>query len=182
MNKKILLVGVIAGLVITIGIVGFSGQLIINDVSEGGIIQMSEHGSTGVKPLIMDLEELDISYVDEKFATLNLRFTVSNPNYKSVILQFVKYEIIESGSSIHTGQIGERYDGFITSSNYFTILGEGSTSLSDTITLRSAYNEVELWESIASGDLNWQVKGQAYYSLSSMTAGGENIMDFVLTP
>ena len=157
-------------------------QLIINDVSEGGIIQMSEHGSTGVKPLIMDLEELDISYVDEKFATLNLRFTVSNPNYKSVILQFVKYEIIESGSSIHTGQIGERYDGFITSSNYFTILGEGSTSLSDTITLRSAYNEVELWESIASGDLNWQVKGQAYYSLSSMTAGGENIMDFVLTP
>ena len=120
--------------------------------------------------------------MDEKFATLNLRFTVSNPNYKSVILQFVKYEIIESGSSIHTGQIGERYDGFITSSNYFTILGEGSTSLSDTITLRSAYNEVELWESIASGDLSWQVKGQAYYSLSSMTAGGENIMDFVLTP
>ena len=151
MNNRILLVAAVAGLAIIIGIVGFSGQLIINDVSEGGIIQMSEHGSTGVKPLIMDLEELDISYVDEKFATLNLRFTVSNPNYKSVILQFVKYEIIESGSSIHTGQIGERYDGFITSSNYFTILGEGSTSLSDTITLRSAYNEVELWESIASG-------------------------------
>ena len=135
MNNRILLVAAVAGLAIIIGIVGFSGQLIINDVSEGGIIQMSEHGSTGVKPLIMDLEELDISYVDEKFATLNLRFTVSNPNYKSVILQFVKYEIIESGSSIHTGQIGERYDGFITSSNYFTILGEGSTSLSDTITL-----------------------------------------------
>ena len=131
MNNRILLVAAVAGLAIIIGIVGFSGQLIINDVSEGGIIQMSEHGSTGVKPLIMDLEELDISYVDEKFATLNLRFTVSNPNYKSVILQFVKYEIIESGSSIHTGQIGERYDGFITSSNYFTILGEGSTSLSN---------------------------------------------------
>ena len=113
MNNRILLVAAVAGLAIIIGIVGFSGQLIINDVSEGGIIQMSEHGSTGVKPLIMDLEELDISYVDEKFATLNLRFTVSNPNYKSVILQFVKYEIIESGSSIHTGQIGERYDGFI---------------------------------------------------------------------
>ena len=125
MNNRILLVAAVAGLAIIIGIVGFSGQLIINDVSEGGIIQMSEHGSTGVKPLIMDLEELDISYVDEKFATLNLRFTVSNPNYKSVILQFVKYEIIESGSSIHTGQIGERYDGFITSSNYFTILRRG---------------------------------------------------------
>ena len=87
MNNRILLVAAVAGLAIIIGIVGFSGQLIINDVSEGGIIQMSEHGSTGVKPLIMDLEELDISYVDEKFATLNLRFTVSNPNYKSVILQ-----------------------------------------------------------------------------------------------
>ena len=174
--------GVIVGLVITIGIVGFSGQLIINDVSEGGIIQMSEQRSPGVESLIIDLEEFDVSYLDEKFATLDLRFTVSNPNYKSVILQFVKYEIIESGSRIHTGQIGERYDGFITSSNYFTVLGEKSTSLSDTITLRSADNGVELWESLASGDLNWQIKGEAYYSLSSMTAGGENIVSFVLTP
>ena len=63
MNNRILLVAAVAGLAIIIGIVGFSGQLIINDVSEGGIIQMSEHGSTGVKPLIMDLEELDISNV-----------------------------------------------------------------------------------------------------------------------
>ena len=55
--------------------------------------------------------------------------------------------------------------------SYFTILQM----------LHAYHNEVELWESI-SGDLNWQVKGQAYYSLSSMTAGGENIMDFVLTP
>ena len=53
MNNRILLVAAVAGLAIIIGIVGFSGQLIINDVSEGGIIQMSEHGSTGVKPLIM---------------------------------------------------------------------------------------------------------------------------------
>ena len=86
MNNRILLVAAVAGLAIIIGIVGFSGQLIINDVSEGGIIQMSEHGSTGVKPLIMDLEELDISYVDEKFATLNLRFTIK-PQLP-VILQF----------------------------------------------------------------------------------------------
>ena len=77
MNNRILLVAAVAGLAIIIGIVGFSGQLIINDVSEGGIIQMSEHGSTGVKPLIMDLEELDISYVDASkrtgilFAKLN---------------------------------------------------------------------------------------------------------------
>ena len=46
MNNRILLVAAVAGLAIIIGIVGFSGQLIINDVSEGGIIQMSEHGST----------------------------------------------------------------------------------------------------------------------------------------
>ena len=43
MNNRILLVASVAGLAIIIGIVGFSGQLIINDVSEGGIIQMSEH-------------------------------------------------------------------------------------------------------------------------------------------
>ncbi len=182
MNRKILVVATVAGFAIIIGIIGFSGQIIINDVTEGSIIQISEQKSVGVKPLIVDLEELNILHMDEKFTTINLRLAISNPNYKSVILQFVKYEIIESGSRVHSGQIGERYDGFITSSNYFTILGDGSTSLSDTITLRNTGNEEELWKSLASEDLSWQVKGQAYYSLSSMTAGGENIVDFVLTP
>ena len=44
---------------------------------------------------------------------------------------------------------------------------EGSTWRSSIISY-SAYNEV-FGESIG-GDLNWQVEGQAYYSLSSMTA------------
>ena len=105
---------------------------------------------------------------EEDFAALNLRFTVSNPNYKLVILQPVKYEHyrIWFQYTFRT-VIGERSDGFMISFNlYVLILGEGSTSLSYTITLRSAYNEVELWESIASGDLNWQVDRHAYYWLS----------------
>ena len=104
MNRKIFVVATVVGFAIIIGIIGFSGQIIINDVSEGSIIQISEQKSTGVKPLIVDLEKLDIEYMDEKFTTLNLRLAISNPNYKSVILQFVKYEIIESGSRIHSGQ------------------------------------------------------------------------------
>ena len=85
MNNRILLVAAVAGLAIIIGIVGFSGQLIINDVSEGGIIQMSEHGSTGVKPLIIDLEELDIiSYVDETFCQLNWPFFSIKPQLQVV--------------------------------------------------------------------------------------------------
>ena len=181
MNIKILVGAVVAGFVVIIGIIGFSGLAIINDVSEGSIIQFSKQKPASIEPLIFDLEELDISYIDEKYAILNLRITVSNPNYKSVILQFVKYDITESGSHVHIGQIGERADGFVASSNYFTILGDGSTSLSDIITLRNTGNEEELWKSLNDGDLDWRVKGQAYYSLSSMTAGGENIVDFVLT-
>ena len=56
MINRILLVAAVAGLAI---IIGFSGQLIINDVSEGGL---SKCQNPGVEPLIM------ISHVDEKFA------------------------------------------------------------------------------------------------------------------
>ncbi|MDI1494871.1 MAG: putative membrane protein [Cenarchaeum symbiont of Oopsacas minuta] len=181
MNGRILIGIAVVGFAIIIGIIGLSGQINLNDISKGSIIQVSKD-PVNVKPLEINLEELEVSYIDKKSATMNIHFSVYNPNYKSIILQFIKYEIKESDSSIYAGQIGERPEGFITSSNYFTVLGNGTVALSDIIVLKNTGNMPELWRSLTDGNLNWQVNGQAYYSLSSMTTGGENIVDFILTP
>jgi len=89
-------------------------------------------------PIEIELEDLSIIEVTDTDATLEIVFKVSNPNDKSVILQLVKYDIYESGIKLKTGQIGERAEGMVTGSNYFTILNEQPTILRDKITLKNS--------------------------------------------
>ena len=37
---------------------------------------------------------------------------------------------------------------------------------------------IELWEALAKNELNWRVSGDAFFNLSSITAGQENIIEF----
>jgi len=39
-------------------------------------------------------------------------------------------------------------------------------------------NTPELWEALAKNELSWRVSGEAFFNLSSITAGQENILKF----
>ena len=43
------------------------------------------------------------------------------------------------------------------------------------------YTIPELWKALEDGNPQWRVSGEAYYNLSSMTAGGENEITFEFT-
>ncbi len=182
MNPKIFVGAAVAVFVAILGIVAFSGQSIINDVSEGGFLKSPDQAPAEILPIQVDLTSLSIEEVNERAATLEIKFTITNPNYKSIILQFVKYELHESGQRIHVGEIGERPDVFVTESNYFTLLSEQPTVLSDKITIKNTGNTPELWEKLSNNSVKWEVLGEAYFNLSSMTSGGENIVAFEFSP
>lgn len=177
MNPKIFVGIVIVGFAIILGVVAFSGQSIINDVSEGGLLQSPEAPSE-ILPLEVELENISILEVSDRAATIKVEFAVSNPNYKSIILQFLKYELYENNKRIHIGIIGERPDGFVSSSNYFTILTERPTILSDTISIKNTGNTPKLWNALINNSPNWGISGEGYFNLSSMTSGAENIITF----
>lgn len=177
LNSKILLGVIIAGFAGIIGFIAFSGSQFINDVSEGGL------GSTTsspiqVQPLQIELERLEVLSVSEKDAILQIDFKVMNPNFKSVILQLIKYEIYEGGKRITTQQIGERPEGMVDASNYFTILSNNPQIIGEKFTIKNTGNDPEFWSALTTNDVNWTVKGEAYFNLSSMTSGQENIITF----
>ena len=181
-NPRIYVGAVVGAFVVIIAIVGFSGSTIIDDVSGGNsFLSRPSADAPRVLPVEIELEELSILEVNERAATLEIKFKVTNPNFKAVILQLVKYNIYEDGVRIHAGQIGERPDGMVTSSNYFTILSETPTILSDKITIKNTGNTPELWESLQNDNLIAQISGEAFFNLSSMTSGGENIIAFEFT-
>lgn len=177
MNPRIYVAVAAASLVAVLGVVAFSDQSIISDVPGG-----PQPDGPVVLPLQVRLLGIDVSEINERGATIDVSFEVTNPNQKSVILPFLKYELYESGERIHIGEIGERLDSFVIGSNYFTILPDQPTRLSDTIIIQNTGGAPDLWARLSGGTASWSVSGEALFNLSSMTAGGENIVTFEFTP
>jgi hypothetical protein len=173
LNPKIIVGGVVAVFVIIIGLIGVSGSTIIDDTSGGNIVSPSDAPRQAL-PLEIELEEISILEVNEKAATIYVEFKVTNPNFKSVILQVITYSLYENDVRIVVSQIGERPVAMLESSNYYTILNERPTILKDTITIKNSGNTPELWDALMSNTPQWKIIGEAYSNLSSITAGGEN--------
>ena len=182
MNPRVIVGIVVAAFAVAIAIVAFSGQTLINDVSDEGIFS-SPSNTSNVIPLTVELEDLSIIEVSEQFAVLEIKLLVSNPNAKSVILPYIKYKLYEKSEedSVYTGEIGERGGGFVIGSNYITILSKSSTIISDEIIIKNTGKTPELWQSMSTNDADWKIIGEAFFNLSSMTTGGENEVTFEFT-
>ena len=176
MNPRII-VGATAGVLVAIIVVfTLTGTSVVSDV-EGGFFSSSTQEQV-VLPLAMELFDLSILEVTEKQATLEIKFKVSNPNFKSVMLQHIKYSVYHDDVRITAGELGSSPEGFLASPNYFIILNERPSIIGEKFTIMNTGNTPELWEALAKNELNWRVSGEAFFNLSSITAGQENILEF----
>ena len=169
-------VGAAAGILVAIIVVfTLTGTSVISDV-EGGFFSPSTQQQ--VLPVEMELFDISILEVTEKQATLEIKFKVSNPNFKSVMLQHIKYSVYHNDARIAAGEVGSSPEGFLASPNYFIILNERPSIIGEKFTITNTGNTPELWEVLAKNELNWRVSGEAFFNLSSITAGQENILKF----
>ncbi len=174
MNPKIVVGGVAGVLIAIIVVFTLTGTSVVSDVG-GGFFSPS---TQQVFPLEIELFDLSILEVTEKQATLEIKFKVSNPNFKSVMLQHIKYSVYHNDARITTGGLGTTPEGFLASPNYFIILNERPSLVGEKFTIMNTGNTPELWEALAKNELNWRVSGEAFFNLSSITAGQENILKF----
>jgi len=174
-NPRII-VGAVAGLLVVIlAVFALAGTSIVSDVG-GGFLSPSTQQQ--VLPLEIELFDLSILEVTEKQATLQIKFKVSNPNFKSVMLQHIKYSVYHNDARITVGGLGSTPEGFLASPNYFIILNERPTIIGEKFIILNTGNTPELWETLTKNELNWRVSGEAFFNLSSITAGQENTLKF----
>ena len=78
------------------------------------------------------------------------------------------------------GEIGSRPTGMVEfGSNYYTLLGNNSIVLKETITLKGSDNTPELWNILKVViPQHGELEGDVFYNLSSMTSGQENELHF----
>ena len=181
MNPRIPVIGVVGAFAVVILIIAYSGTSVIDDTS--GEARLGGSGGTIIEPLVIELHDIVIEDVDERNAFVEISFKITNPNYKSVILEMIRYNVYEDGMKIGTKSIGDRAapGGLVSASNYFTILSDRPSIIKDDFTIQNDGNIPELWKALENDNPQWRVTGEAYYNLSSMTAGGENEITFEFT-
>ena len=174
MNPRIF-VGAAAG-VLAVILVAFTltGTTVVSDVGGGFFSPETQE----VLPLEIELFDFSILEITEKQATLEIKFKVSNPNYKSIMLQHLKYSVYHNNDRIAVGELGATPEGFLASPNYYVITSERPVPLGEKFTIINTGNNPELWEALSKNELNWRISGEAFFNLSSITAGQENILKF----
>ena len=168
-------VGAAAG-VLAVILVAFTltGTTVVSDVGGGFFSPETQE----VLPLEIELFDFSILEITEKQATLEIKFKVSNPNYKSIMLQHLKYSVYHNNDRIAVGELGATPEGFLASPNYYVITSERPVPLGEKFTIINTGNNPELWEALSKNELNWRISGEAFFNLSSITAGQENILKF----
>ncbi len=184
MNRKIFLGVAVIVLVTILGGILWVGPTMI--ITPQGEIPTGTQGIMQVEPLQVELEDLSVTEISERKATIKIAFKISNPNPRAVIVQTLDYQIFATDYSnseqISGGEIGSRPTGMVQfGSNYYVLLGENSITLKETITLKGSENTPELWSILEDSTTTWRVSGDVFYNLSSMTSGQENELHFEFT-
>ena len=177
MNPKIFVFIAITVLVGILGAIFLSSSTVDN--SGDGVTQET---SNQVTPINIQIENVSILEVTDRAAVIEIQFKLDNPNSRSVIAQQIKYSLFASMGSdelkIYSGDIGDRPEGMVDASNYYTILSESSIILKDKIVLEYPGNSPELMAVLENSETDWRVSGDAFFNLSSMTSGHENEIHF----
>ena len=181
MNPKIFVIAAIIGLGAIIAVILTSGSTIENLASS-----QPEKEIVKVEPIVVTLDDISVTNISEKSATIEIKLKLTNPNPVSMIVQVVDYQLYETNFSenkqVSGGQLGSRPEGMVEfGSNYYTLLSGAEMVLKDTVVLKNNGNIPELWSSLESNTVNWKITGDVFYNLSSMTSGQENELHFELT-
>ncbi|MDC1136906.1 hypothetical protein OAS76_03915 [Nitrosopumilus sp.] len=187
MNPKVF---VFAAVLVIVGILG-SIVLIGPDMQapNQGNNNANQNAPT-IKLVTVDLQDISVTKINERSATIEIAFEISNPNPRAVIIQTMDFNLFETGFSsseqLAGGTIGSRPEGMVEfGSNYYTLLGENSIVLKKKMTITNTATSGALWDSLQSeydngesGSASWWVTGTVYFNLSSMTSGQENTVPF----
>ncbi|HJJ22199.1 MAG TPA: hypothetical protein OQH54_00560 [Nitrosopumilus sp.] len=181
MNPKIFVGIAIATFVAILGGILLMGPTMIVESQDETLYDTQN--AIQVEPLQIELEDISVTKISQRSATIKIAFKISNPNSAAVIVQTMDYQLFETSFSeseqISGGEIGSRPEGMLEfGSNYYVLLGDNSIILKDTISLKNSGNTPELWTHLEDNSATWRITGDVFYNLSSMTSGQENELHF----
>jgi LEA14-like dessication related protein len=153
----------------------------------GGHVMAQAPQQQQQQPIKLSVKDISVKSTNNTAAEIQIAFSANNPTKGTVIIEEIQYNVLVDGIRIVSGNIGQRLEGFLTSSaTIFPIVSGSEVILKDKqITHRNSANEA-IWNKLIEGkDNNAKIKylitGTISYKQGSVLekTGAEN--DFKLT-
>ncbi len=181
MESRILLYIAIAAIV---GIIGVVAVLPNSDMFKN-MISHNPNTPSALTAITTESKPVDIVYngttilsVTDRNATLESKFTLTNPNENTLIIEMVSYDIYFNGVNIGHGQYGQRYEGTWESSYYLPLTQHNTETISNTAQIQNDGNNPQTWSSLQSGKGKFKIMGTIYYSTNTAFSGQGFSKDF----
>lgn len=123
-----------------------------------------------VMPPDISIKNVTATKVSDNTASMNVTFSVKNPNPTTLILETIHYNIAVNNVQVAVGDWGGTGEGFVTGSDQLTVIVSGTTvSLKDsnpTVFKRTAQN-ADAWDEMVSRGAKFAISGTYAYRLTA---------------
>jgi hypothetical protein len=133
-------------------------------------------------PITLSIKDVVPTQINNRTATIEVAFDAHNPNQGTTILEAIQYNVLVDGKRIASGSIGNRLEGFLTSSaDIYPVIGGGSVILKDKQIVEKINSTPNAWTKIKEGKASYLVTGTySYKELSGLQANsGDRDFKFV---
>jgi hypothetical protein len=138
--------------------------------------------SNGTLPIMLSIRDVVPTQINNRNASIEVAFNAHNPNQGTAILEAIQYNILVDGKRIVSGNIGNRLEGFLSSSaDIYPIIGDGWVILKDKQLAERKNSTPDAWTKIVEGKASYLVTGTySYKQLSGLQANsGDRDFKFV---
>ncbi len=126
----------------------------------GGHVMAQTPQQQQQQPIKLSVKDISVKSTNNTAAEIQIAFSANNPTKGTVIIEEIQYNVLVDGIRIVSGNIGQRLEGFLTSSaTIFPIVSGSEVILKDKqITHRNNANEA-IWNKLIEGkDNNAKIK------------------------
>ena len=144
--------------------------------------KVNQTSLSNIEPIILSIKNISVSKINNNAANVQVAFNAYNPNRGTIILEEIQYNLFVDGKRIVSGDIGEKLEGFVTSSQgIYPIISNGSVILKDKQLSQRNNIIASSWDKMVSDKASYTINGTySYKQTSGLQATGAD-KDFKLT-
>jgi hypothetical protein len=133
-------------------------------------------------PLSLSIKNITVNKINNNAANIQVLFNAYNPTRGTVILESIQYNLLVNDKRIISGDIGEKLEGFVTSSQgIYPIISNSTVTLKDKQVSERNNAIASIWDKMVSNKIRYTVKGTYSYKQTSSLQSVSADKDFNLT-
>lgn len=120
-----------------------------------------------VLPPVVTVADVSVANVQGDRAEVTVKFSVNNPNQRSLYMEALQYDLFINDKHVTQGQWGDIAEGFVVGSEGLLIVSGGSSPIPAVTTTVARSNQIaEEWDSMVDGSATFTLTGSSAYRLT----------------